>query len=88
MILSTTKLLPETKRLAKQQAAARGMFLYDYLQWLVNMEILATQPDANELIREFKRVHAGLVEIEIKHRTGKTERVMATRIYPNKEIKQ
>lgn len=35
MQLTTTKLLPETKRLAKQQAAARGLFLYEYLDKLV-----------------------------------------------------
>lgn len=40
MKLSTTKLLPETKRLAKQQAAARGMFLYEYLDEVVNRDVV------------------------------------------------
>ncbi len=39
MQLSTTKLLPETKRLAKQQAAARGMFLYEYLDEIVRRDV-------------------------------------------------
>lgn len=39
MKLATTKLLPETKRLAKQHAAARGMFLYEYLAELVVRDI-------------------------------------------------
>lgn len=38
MQLVTTKLLPETKRRAKQHAAARGLFLYEYLDELVRRD--------------------------------------------------
>lgn len=43
MQLKTTKLLPETIRLAKQQAAARGMFMYEYLDKLVKLDIVSSE---------------------------------------------
>lgn len=49
MKLSTTKLLPETKRNAKQQAAARGLFLYEYLAELVRRDITSVKIEAGSV---------------------------------------